>query len=118
MSSRYARGGAVPSSPEGLGIPPSIGRPVVGTIISPAALPPTPAGFERTIRTHSAGDESPQRLGCILADGWNPTQIRRVQATTLPHVWVTILLRRWFDMPWLARIVLREQFRTANPVAV
>src|SRR6266436_5706319 len=51
-----------------------------------------------------------------LADGGNPSQIRRVQAATLPHEWVTILFLGRKDMPRLARKVLREQVGTAHGV--
>src|SRR5689334_19559636 len=51
-----------------------------------------------------------------LADGGNPSQIRRVQATTLPHEWVTILFLGRQDMAWFPGKVLREQVGTAHGV--
>src|SRR5260221_2352971 len=51
-----------------------------------------------------------------LADGGNPSQFRRVQAATLPHEWVTILVCGRKDMPRLTRKVLREQVGTAHGV--
>src|SRR5260370_11862911 len=50
------------------------------------------------------------------ADGGNPSQIRRVQATTLPHEWVTILFLGRKDMPRLTRIMLGQQVGTAHGV--
>src|SRR5712691_3551906 len=51
-----------------------------------------------------------------LADGGNPSQIRRVQAATLPHEWVTILFFGRKDMPRLTRKVLGKQVGTAHGV--
>src|SRR5258707_11038453 len=51
-----------------------------------------------------------------LADGGNPSQLRRVQATTLSHEWVTILFCGRTHMPRLARKVLGKQVGTAHGV--
>ena len=37
-----------------------------------------------TSRDTPLGQETLQLLGRVLADGWNPSQVRRVQATPLP----------------------------------
>src|SRR5260370_27398785 len=51
-----------------------------------------------------------------LADGGNPSQLRRVQATPLSHEWVTILFCGRTHMPRLARKVLGKQVGTAHDV--
>src|SRR5260221_12398050 len=51
-----------------------------------------------------------------LADGGNPSQIRRVQAATLPHEWVTILFLGRPHMAWFPGKVLGKQVGTAHGV--
>src|SRR5215471_13477623 len=57
-------------------------------------------------------------LGASFADGWNPSQVPRVQRATLPHKGVTILLWRRPDMPRFPGVVLAEQVRTAHPISM